>query len=127
LIENVTVRDCEGGFLATRGKPKDGAMTPWIGNVTIRNCHVSTKRPIYVKKCEEVKIEKNTLYATGRAAIYVLETGKAVVQNNTASIDGSIVEQAKNGAKKLIGKGKEPIHVKTLGQSIVKKNKLIER
>lgn len=129
IIENVTVMDCEGGFLVTRGRLKEGAKTPWIGKVVIQNCQVSCKRkiPVNVKRCEEVKIEKNTLYATGRAAIYVLETGKATVQNNTASIDGSILEQAKNGAKKLIGKGKEPIHVKTLGQSIVKKNKLIER
>lgn len=129
IIENVTVMDCEGGFLVTRGRLKEGAKTPWIGHVTIQNCQVACKRniPVNVKRCEEVKIEKNTLYATGRTAIYVLETGKATVQNNTASIDGSILEQAKNGAKKLIGKGKESIHVKTLGQSIVKKNKLIER
>lgn len=129
IIENVTVMDCEGGFLVTRGRIKEGAKTPWIGKVVIQNCQVACKRkiPVNVKRCEEVKIEKNTLYATGRTAIYVLETGKATVQNNTASIDGSILEQAKNGAKKLIGKGKEPIHVKTLGQSIVKKNKLIER
>lgn len=130
IIENVTVKDCEGGFLVTRGRLKEGAKTPWIGKVVIQNCQVSCKRkiPVNVKRCEEVKIEKCSLYAQrGRTAIYVLETGKAVVQNNTASIDGSILEQAKNGVKKLIGKGKEPIHVKTLGQSIVKKNKLIER
>lgn len=130
IIENVTVMDCEGGFLVTRGRLKEGAKTPWIGKVVIQNCQVSCKRkiPVNVKRCEEVKIEKCSLYAQrGRTAIYVIEAGKATVQNNTASIDGSILEQAKNGAKKLIGKGKEPIHVKTLGQSIVKKNKLIER
>ena len=130
LIENVTVRDCEGGFLATRGKPKDGAKTPWIGNMTIRNCQVSSKskRPVSVKRCKEVRIEKCTLYAQkGRTAIAVVETEKAVVQNNTASIDGSIVEKAKNGAKKLIGKGKGPIHVMTTGQSVVKNNQIVER
>jgi hypothetical protein len=122
--------DCEGGFLVTRGRLKEGAKTPWIGKVVIQNCQVACKRkiPVNVKRCDEVKIEKCSLYAQrGRTAIYVIEAGKATVQNNTASIDGSILEQAKNGAKKLIGKGKEPIHVKTLGQSIVKKNKLIER
>lgn len=130
LIEDVTVRDCEGGFLVTRGKPMDGAKTPWIGGVTIRNCHVSTKskRPIYVKRCEDVKIEKNSLYAQkGRTAISVVETGKAVVQNNTASIEGSIFEKAKNRAKSLIGKGKDPIYVKTKKRSIVKNNKVVER
>jgi len=129
LIEKVIVKDCEGGFVAGHRARKEGAKTPWIGKITIRDCIVSSKSkmPIRVTRCEKVKIEKNTLYATGRTAIYVIEAGKATVQNNTASIDGSIIEKAKNGAKKLIGKGKEPIHVKTLGQSIVKKNKLIER
>ena len=130
LIENVTVRDCEGGFLATRGKTKDGAKTPWIGNVTIRNCQVSckSKLPISIKRCEEVKIEKCTLYAQkGRTAISVIESGKAIVQKNTASIDGSILEKAMNGAKQLLGKGLEPIHVKTTVQSVVKNNKIIER
>lgn len=130
LIERVTVRDCEGGFLATRGKPKDGAKTPWIGNVTVRHCQVLSKsrRPVSVKRCEDVKIEKNSLYAQkGRTAIAVVETEKAVVQNNTASIDGSMIEKAKNGAKKLVGKATEPIHVKTTGQSIIKNNQIVER
>ena len=130
LIEKVIVKDCEGGFVAGHRARKEGAKTPWIGKITIRDCIVSSesKVPIRVTRCEKVKIEKCSLYAQrGRTAIYVIEAGKATVQNNTASIDGSIIEKAKNGAKKLIGKGKEPIHVKTLGQSIVKKNKLIER
>ena len=83
--------------------------------------------PIRVTRCEKVKIEKNALYATGRTAIYVIEAGKATVQNNTASIDGSIIEKAKNGAKKLIGKGKEPIHVSAIEPSLIKNNKVIER
>lgn len=130
LIEKVTVKDCKGGFLATRGKLKDGAKTPWIGYVTIRNCQVTSisKRPVSAKRCEEVKIEKCSLYAhKGRTAIYVTETEKAVVQNNTASIDGGIIEKAKNCAKKLMGKATYPIHVKITDKSIVKKNKVLVR
>ena len=130
LIEKVTVEDCEGGFLVTRGKLKEGAKTPWIGKVVIQNCQVACKRkiPVNVKRCEKVKIEKCSLYAQkGRTAVYVIETGMAIVQNNTASIDGGIIEKTKNGAKKLIGKGKEPINVKTKGKSIVKNNKVVER
>lgn len=130
LIERVTVKDCKGGFHVTRGLPKDGAKTPWIGQVTIRNCQVASlvKRPVSIKRCEEVKIEKCFFYAhKGRTAISVTETAKAVVQNNTVSIDGSIIEMAKNGAKKLMGKAIEPIHVKVTGQSIMKDNKVIER
>ena len=130
LIENVTVRGCEGGLLATRGIPKDNAKIPWIGNVTILNCQVAcnSKLPISIKRCEKVIIEKCTLYAKkGRLAISVTETGKAIVRNNTASIDGGIFEKAKNEAKQIMGKGKDPIHVKTTGQSVVKNNKIIER
>ena len=129
LIENVIVKDCEGGFLVTRGTPNDGAKTPWIGNVTIRNCHVSckSKRPVRIKRCEEVKIENCFLYAhKSRTVISVIETGKAIVQDNTASIDGSIRDKAKNRAKKLIGKGKDPILVKTTVQGIVKNNKIVD-
>lgn len=129
-IEKVTVKDCKGGFLVTRGKPKVGAKTPWIGNVTIRNCQVSTKskRPVSIKRCEDVKIEKCSLYAQkGRTAIAVVETRKAIVQNNSVSIDGSILEKAKNSAKKLMGKATAPIHVKTIGQSIIKNNQILER
>lgn len=129
LIEKVTVKDCEGGFVAGHRARKEGANTPWIGKVAIRDCKVSSKSkvPIRVTRCEKVKIEKNTLYATGRTAIAIAKTGKATVQNNTASIDGSIIEKAKNGAKKLVGKGKEPIHVSTIEPSLVKNNKVIER
>ena len=62
-----------------------------------------------------------------RTAIAVTETRKAVVQNNTASIDGSIIEKAKNSAKKLMGKSMDPIHVRTTVQSIVKNNKIVEQ
>lgn len=130
LIEKVTVKNCEGGFLATRGKPKDGAKTPWIGRVAIRNCQVASKskRPVSIKRCEEVRIEECSLYANnGRTAISVTETGMAVVQSNMASIDGSIMEMAKNGAKKIMGKAVEPVHVQTKRESTVRNNKIIER
>ena len=130
LIEDVIVKDCEGGFLVTRGKPNEGAKTPWIGSVTIRNCQVSSKsrRPISMKRCEEVRIEGCNLYAQkGRTGISVTETEKAVVQNNTVNIDGNILEKAKNSVKKLVGKAVNPIHVMTTGQSIVKNNQIVER
>lgn len=130
LIVNVTVKDCEGGFKTTRGNPDEGSTIPWIGRVTIRNCQVSSKskRPINVKKCEEVKIERCNLdVMKGWSAISVTETRNAVVQNNTANIKGNVLEKAKNRAKKLLGEVADPIHVKTTGQSIVKNNKVVEK
>ena len=131
LIDSVIVKDCEGGFSVYRKERKDGNQTPWIGKVTIRNCKVSSKskKPVSIRRCENVKIEKCSFYAQkGRTAIYVAETGKATVLNNTASIDGSIIEKAKKGIKRLMGKkNMEPIYVKTTNQSIVKNNKVVER
>lgn len=130
LIMDVIVKDCEGGIKATREETKVDTKTPWIGNVTIRNCKVEckSKRPISIKRCDEVRIEDCTLYnENGRIVIFVKETGKAVVKNNIASIDGSIFEKAKNEAKQLLGKGLDPIDVKTIGQSVVKNNKIVER
>lgn len=130
IIERVIVKECEGGFKVTRGLPKDGAKTPWIGIVVIQNCKVFSKSkvPVAIKRCEEVKIEKCSLYAQkGRTAITVRETEKATVLNNTASIDGSIIEKAKHGSKRLMGKGVDPINVKTTSQCIVKNNKVVER
>lgn len=130
LIENAIIRDCEGGILVTSGRPKDDAKTPWIGNVTIRNCHVSckSKRPVNIKQCEEVIIENCFLYVSkSRKAITVTETGKAIVQNNTVNIVGTILDRAKSMAKKLIGKGIDPIIVKTTFQGIVKNNKIAEQ
>ena len=130
LIEKVTVKDCKGGFLVYRGKIKDGAKTPWIGKVYISNCQVSCKCkiPISIYRCEEVKIEKCSLYAQqGRTAIIISGTGKTFVQNNIVSVDGSIIEKAKNGVKILIGESVEPIDIKETRQSVVKNNKIIER
>ena len=130
LIENVIVKDCEGGFLATRGLPNDDATTPWIGNVAILNCKVSckSKLPIKIKRCEDVKIEKCAFYAQETiTAISVTETGKAVVQNNIVSIGGSLLEKIENDAKKLMGRDMKPIHVKKAGLKIVKNNKVVER
>lgn len=130
VIENVTVKNCEGGFVVSRGKNDDGATTPWIGKVEIRNCRVLCKRkiPIRVKRCEEVEIEKCSLYVQkGITAITVIETGKAVVQNNTASIDSKTIKRCKNGAKQLRGRYIYPIQIKTTRHSIVKKNMVVER
>ena len=129
-IENVTVRNCEGGILVTRGKPQDGAKTPWIGAVSITNCQVASKskRPVSIKRCEEVKIEKCSLNAqNGRSAIFVTETEKAIVRNNKVSIDGNIIKKVINNAKNIVSKNVLPIHVKTTGQKLVKNNQIVKR
>ena len=131
LIENVTVRDCEGGILVVHGAPKDGAKTPWTGNVTIRNCDVKCKKmyPVRVVRCEKIEIDRCTLYAPdGLSAITVAGAGNAIVQNNNISVYYNLVDKAKNELRELIGKGKKfPIDIRKTNKHSVKNNKSIAR
>jgi len=102
LIEKVTVKDCEGGFLVYKGKRNKAAKTPWIGCVTIRNCSVSgrNKFPVGIKRGGKVRIEDSNIYTkTGRAAISVTETESALVMNNTIRAENSVLEYAKSHGK----------------------------
>ena len=131
LIENVTVRDCEGGFLVVHGAPKDGAKTPWTGNVTIRNCDVRCKKkyPVRVVRCEKIEIDKCILYAPdGLSAITIAGVGNAIVKNNNISVYYSLLDKAKNELRELIGKGKKfPIDIRKTNKHSVKNNKSIAR
>lgn len=131
LIDNVKVRDCEGGILVVHGAPKDGAKTPWTGDVTIRNCDVRCRKmyPVRVVRCEKIEIDRCTLYAPdGLSAITVAGAGNAIVQNNNISVYYNLVDKAKNELRELIGKGKKfPIDIRKTGKQSVKNNKSIAR
>ena len=131
LIENVIVRDCEGGFKATTGKTKDGAKTPWIGAVTIRNCDVKCRKkyPIRFKKCKKIEINKCKLNAPdGLPPISVTYSGNAIVHNNNLSYYYDMLDKAKNEFRELIGKGKKfPIDIRKTNKQSVKNNKSIAR
>lgn len=131
LIEKVIVRDCEGGFLVTCAAKKNGAKTPKIGTVIIRNCQISSlsKIPVRVNRCENVLIEKSILYALeGSITVSVNETDKASVQNNTLSVDGSVIKGIKSGVNKPINNtsANNTINIKTTNHSSVKNNRIIE-
>ena len=129
LIENVTVRDCEGGFLVTHSIPKDGSLTPWIGRVTIRNCDVRCKKkyPIRVARCEKVEIEKCTLYTPdGLSAIVVTHSGEALVQDNSMSVYYDMIDKVKNELIELVGKGNRfPIDIRNTHRQTVRNNKFL--
>ena len=131
LIENVIVRDCEGGFKATTGKTKDGAKTPWIGTVTIRNCDVKCRKkyPIRLKKCKKIEINKCKLNAPdGLPPISVTYSGNAIVHNNNLSYYYDMLDKAKNELRELAGKGKKfPIDIRKTNKQSVKNNKSIAR
>jgi len=132
LIERVTVKNCEGGVLVTRGKQRDGFKTPWIGSVVVRHCHVSSNSrvPVRINRCEEVKIEDCSLYAQkGRTAVAIMGTANAIVQNNRISIEGNLIESIKSSAKKLLRKdaASEPISVNGSKLKVVRNNIIKER
>ena len=131
LIENVTVKDCEGGFVIGHGAPKDGAMTPWIGNVTIRNCDVKCKKkyPVRVVRCEKIEIDKCMLYAPdGLSAITIAGVGNAIVKNNNISVYYSLLDKAKNELREFVGKGRKyPIDIRQTNVQSINNNKRIVR
>lgn len=131
LIESVIVRDCEGGFLATRRNQKDGAKTLWIGSVTIRNCDVKCKKkyPLRVKRCNRVEVNKSKLYAPdGLQPISITYSGEAIVHNNIVSYCYDMLDKATNGLRDLVGKGKKlPIDIRKTNKQSVKNNRSIAR
>ena len=131
LIENVTVRDCEGGFLVVHGAPKEGAVTPWIGNVTIRNCDVKCRKkyPVRVARCEKIEINKCKLYAPdGLSAIAVANSGNAIVQNNNISVHYNLTDKVKNEIRAIVGKGKRyPIDIRLTNRQSVNNNRFLSR
>lgn len=129
LLEDVLVRNCEGGFMVFHGDSKDGTVTPWIGNVTIRNCDIKSKSkyPVRIVRCEKVEINKCKLYAPdGLSAIIVTNTGEAVIQNNSVSVHYNMRDRAKNIVGELVGKGKRfPIDIRHVNRQSVYNNRII--
>lgn len=64
IIDDVIVRDCEGGLKATRSLDTiNGRTISWIGRVDIKNCDVSanSKYPILLKGCQEATVKRYLL------------------------------------------------------------------
>jgi len=107
LIENVTVLDCMGGIKATRGVPKDGAITPWLGRVTIKNCRVSckTRFPISMRRCESAIVNNCILsWARGKTAMVFLEVGEAIAEDNMFIPKGNLYETIRQYVKESTGR-----------------------
>lgn len=131
LIENVTVRDCEGGFLATRSSQKSSS-TPisWIGKIVIKDCKVSTKNkyPIYIRKSQSVSITNCNVKGTKeRPAIFTDNVKTVIIRNNIVTLKTEVWPSLINIAKKTIGKNVDPICVVRSISKDVNKNAIIER
>ena len=132
IIENVTVKDCEGGILVTRPMSKKQENKGIrIGSVNIKNCNIkcNKKYPVRIKGCEKIEINKCRLYAPdGLQPISITYSGEAIVHNNIVSYCYDMLDKATNELRELIGKGKRfPIDIRKTNKQSVKNNKSIAR
>ena len=130
-IDKVSIKDCEGGILVTRRAQKDGAVVPWVGQVSVRNCILKTKSkvPMRINRCETINIENNKFYFfNGKAAIAVNNVENAVIRYNTLFVRNNIFDSAKNIGRLLLGESViEPISIKKVKQTVIKQNDIIEQ
>lgn len=93
VIENVAIDNCEGGILAVRPvTKKNKKATRWIGNVTIKDCHVTanSKRPMSFRKCDKVLVENNMIYKTNdNPAVNAEHIECIMINNNTIRVNNN--------------------------------------
>ena len=131
LIDRVTVRGCEGGIIVVHGATEEGAVTPWIGTVTIKDCDVRSKSkyPVRVVRPEKVTVKGNTLYAPdGLPAITITYTGDATVEDNNVSVCYGLTDNLKNEIRAIVGKGRKyPIDIRRADRITETNNKIMKR
>lgn len=119
LIDNVLIKDCEGGIKATKSlEKKDGKSVSMIGRVTIKNCQIAanSKFQILLKGCNVALVENNIITeSNSRSAIYAIEGREVEISNNTIQHNNNVVYAAKNVLKKMKGrKDITPIYLKNI-------------
>lgn len=130
LIENVTVKNCEGGFLATRSsKTVNNKPVSWIGNIVIRDCYVriKSKYPIYMRKSESVHIEECKIFSFNyKPAIYTDNVKGVVVKNNTIYLSTDENHNVNKEVKRIVRKKTlAPISIILAKSKVLKNNKII--
>ena len=132
MIEKVIVKDCKGGFLATRSGKKDKRYPiSCIGCINIKNCQVNVehKFPMRFKRCESVIVEKNKIKCgNNHSAIYANFVNDITIKDNFFKIDKNIYYSFLNTAKKAIGKKDvDVISVVKSKVHLVKNNKILTK
>ena len=103
-IENVTVKNCKGGFLVY-GR----AENAHVGKVTVRNCDVSSdkKVTIAVNKCDMLIVQDCDITQHNTwGCILCKEVGHVEVRNNNLHYDKGIMARLKDWARPMFGKKK---------------------
>lgn len=129
VIENVEVKNCEGGIRAAL--PNAGIGNAMIGRVAIRNCFVSakTRYPIHLKRCRQALVEHCVIDATNdKPGIFSKYVDKLRVYGNTLHVDVKLLSSLVNMVKKRGGKGAySPIQTVKSGSEMIENNKIIEK
>lgn len=120
-IENVTVRDCRGGFLAY-GRATDAR----VGTVTIRDCDVTAdyKTTIAADKCDTLIVENcNITQNNTWGCVSCNEVGHGVIKDNTLYYDKGIMARLKDWARPKFGKKRVKVmDVDNCGTTMVEQN-----
>lgn len=130
LIQKIKVRDCEGGFLATRSaKLENNKPISWIGNIVVKDCEVEAKSkyPIYLRKSEFVSVERCVIDASpSKPAIFTDDAKSVVIKNNTIYVGRDVVSSLKNSVGRAVGKkNAKSISIVRADKQDVQRNKII--
>ena len=124
-IENITVRDCKGGFVVY-GRANDAR----VGTVTIRNCNVSADNKITVAadKCDTLIIENcNITQHNTWGCVACTEVGHVEIMNNTLYYDKGIMAILKDWARPKFGKKRVRVmEIEDCGTNFIERNKEVK-
>ena len=128
-IDHVTISDCAGGILATKGsKNKE---TKRIGKIKITGSTVTATSyyPVRITNCEQVEIVgcKTTANSADLSAIITVNVCEVNIHNNIIYIKTSLFASLKDTAKKMMGReGYKAIRVKQAVKKRVQDNEEIK-
>lgn len=94
LIEDVTVKDCKGGFLVWGGA--DNAI---VNKVTIQNCNIdkTEKMPISIAKCNICEVKKCTVSVGGLTyGIYAKNVQNVLIKRNRLFVNNDWLGRLKS-------------------------------
>ena len=120
-IENVTVRDCKGGFVVF-GQANDAR----VGKVIISNCDVSADKKITIgaDRCDTLILEDcNITQHNTWGCVSCEEVGYVVIKDNTLYYDKGIMARLKDWARPKFGKKRVKVmDVDNCGTTMVEQN-----
>ncbi|MGX8712800.1 MAG: right-handed parallel beta-helix repeat-containing protein [bacterium] len=129
LIDNVNIKNCEGGIRAL--VPKKAKDNSTIKNVYIHNCKVSalSRFPVHLFRCEKGTVKGCTVDASNdMPSIYANDVDDLKIIDNTLNVDVKFLASVVNKVKEMVGKSAySPIRVVHSSTKGIKNNKINEQ